>query len=613
MAKSKGKSTVTFLIMGLLILGLAGFGLTDFGGSVRSVATVGNAEVTTEDYARSVQQQMRRFSAQTGQQMTFQQARAFGIDQIALGQLITSAALENEADKLGLSVGDETVGERIQNMPDFVNASGDFDRQIYEAALRQNGLNAGDFEDRIRSDVSEALLQSAVSAGVETPDIFVNTFYNYARETRDATWLRLGSGDLTTPIATPTNSDLTAFHEENGDAFTRPETKTISYAWLTPDMLVDEIEVEEAQLQDLYEVRINEFVQAERRLVERLVYLSEDQANAAQARLEAGEVTYDDLVAERGLELSDVDLGDVSLEDLGPAGEGVFALTEPGVVGPLPSDLGPALFRMNGILSARETTFEDAREDLRRDAASDRARRLILDTRTTVDDLLAGGADMALLAERTDMEQGSIDWNVEVFEDVAAYAAFRSAAQAANAGDFAEVVELEDGGLVALTVEAVEPPSVLPLDDVRDDVIQAWNRAETEKALTTQAEALAETLRGGSDFETQGATPETSTALGRTGFVEGTPPDFISTLFDMAEGDYTTLSADGDVWLVRLDAITAPDPDTPEASAEREQFARESAGDFSNAVLSAFSQAIINSTDVELNQSAINAVHTQLP
>lgn len=613
MAKSKGKSVVTFAIMGLLVLGLVGFGLTDFGGSVRSVATVGKAEVTTEDYARAVQQQIRRFSQQTGQQMTFQQARAFGIDRIALGQLITSAALENEAENLGLSVGDETVGERIQNMPDFVNASGDFDRQIYEATLRQNGLNAGDFENRIRSDVSEALLQSAISAGVETPDIFVNTFYNYARETRDATWVRLGADDLTTPIGTPTDSDLTSFHADNGEDFTRPETKTIDYAWLTPDMLVDDIAVEDTQLQELYQTRLAEFVQPERRLVERLVYLGEDQANAALARLEAGEVTYDDLVAERGLELSDVDLGDVAIEDLGAAGEGIFALTEPGVVGPLTSDLGPALFRMNGILAARETTFEEAREDLRQDAASDRARRLILDTRTTVDDLLAGGADMALLAERTDMEQGSIDWNVENFDGVAAYAAFRNTAAEASPGDFAEVVELEDGGLVALLVSAVEPPVVLPLDEVRDEAVEAWTRAETEKALTSQAEALAETLRTGNGFAAEGYVPETGTALGRTGFVEGTPPDFISTLFDMAEGDYTTLSADGDVWLVRLDAITAPDPDTAEASAEREQFARQSAGDFSNAVMSAFSQAIVNAAGVELNQSAINAVHTQLP
>lgn len=613
MAKGKGKNTVTLGIIGLLVLGLVGFGLTDFGGSVRSVATVGKAEVSTDDYARAIQNQLRQFQAQTGQALTFQQARNFGVDQIALGQLITSAALENEARNLGLSVGDETVGQRIQSMPDFRNASDAFDRQVYESTLRQNGLNAGEFEERIRSDISEALLQSAVAAGVETPDVFVDTFYKFARETRDASWVRLGVADLDAPLADPTEDQLAAFHSENSDDFMRPETKTIRYAWVTPDMLVDDIEVDEAQLQSLYGARIDEFVQPERRLVERLVFLSDAQASAAKERLDAGEVSFDNLVAERGLDLSDVDLGDVALTDLGAAGEAVFALTEPGVVGPLPSDLGSALFRMNGVLAASETSFDEAREELRREAAADRARRIILDMRTTVDDLLAGGADMSVLAERTDMEEGTIAYNAGVFEGVAAHADFRNAAAEAVPGDFAEVVELEDGGLVAMVVEAVEAPSLLPLDEVRTEVTEAWTKVETEKALTAKAEALIAEMRGGKSFTDLGLIPEAPSGLGRADFVEGTPPAFITALFELENGGYDSLSADGDVWILRVDAINAPDLDSADAQNERDLFAQQTAGEFSSAVMNAYAQAVVNAAGVQLNQAAINAVHTQLP
>ncbi|MCV6594774.1 MAG: SurA N-terminal domain-containing protein [Silicimonas sp.] len=613
MAKSKGKNVVTLSIMGLLVLGLAGFGVTEFGSANSSVATVGKTEVSTGDYGRAIQAQLRRFQQQTGQALTFQQARAFGVDQMALGQLITSAALENEAAEMGLSVGDKTVGERIQNMPDFAGGSGTFDRALYESTLRQNGLNAGEFEARIRSDVAEALLQSAIGAGIETPATFVDTLYSFARETRDSSWLRLGAGDLETPLAAPTEADLVAHHTENSDNFMRPETKTIRYALLAPDMLVDDIEVDEAQLRTLYDSRIAEFVLPERRLVERLAYTSEEQAQADRARLDTGKVSFDDLVAERGLELSDVDQGDVTREDLGEAGEVVFALEGPGVAGPLPSDVGPALFRMNAILAAQETPFEDARDGLRLEAASDRARRMILDSRTTVDDLLAGGADMALLAERAGMEEGTIDYNVTVFEGIAAYAGFRNAAANAQPGDFAEVVELEDGGLAVLIVDTVEAPVLRPLDEVRDAVTEAWTRAATEAALTAQAETLIADLEGGQSFEDLGLAPEQSNDLARTGFLEGTPPDFLPRLFEMKEGELATVTADGDLWLFRLDAVNAPPLDTEESRAERDQFAAQSAGDFATAVLNAFSQAIVNEAGVELNQAAINAVHTQLP
>ena len=85
--------------------------------------------------------------------------------------------------------------------------------------------------------------------------------------------------------------------------------------------------------------------------------------------------------------------------ELGAAGDAVFALTEPGVAGPLPSDLGPALFRMNAILAAQETTL---RRGPRRPGArtADRRRRAaIADKVEAIDDALAGGATLEDLAK----------------------------------------------------------------------------------------------------------------------------------------------------------------------------------------------------------------------
>ena len=66
-------------------------------------------------------------------------------------------------------------------------------------------------------------------------------------------------------------------------------------------MLIDTVEVDEDALQAAYEQRKAEYVIPERRLVERLVYPTRPKAAAAKARLDAGEATFDELVAERGL------------------------------------------------------------------------------------------------------------------------------------------------------------------------------------------------------------------------------------------------------------------------------------------------------------------------
>ena len=455
MAQKKG-NTITLIVIAILILSLFGFGVTNFGGSNQAVATVGDTEVTAGDYARTVQNQLNTYQRQTGQALTFQQAQAFGLDRMAIGQLITEAAVENETKRLGISAGDGFVAQEIQNISSFQGLSGEFDRQAYEMTLRQNGLSSDEFEADIRTDLAEALVRRAIGAGLETPDVFIDTLYNFARESRDVTWARLTAEDLPAPLPDPTESDLATYHEANPEAFTRPQTKVINYALLTPEMLAPNVTVDEAQVRALYDERIDDYVREERRLVERLVFSDMTAAQAAKDRLDAGDVSFEDLVTERGLALGDIDLGDVSATDLGDASAEIFALTEPGVVGPLNSGLGPALFRMNGILAASSIDFEEVRDELATEAATDRARRIILDTVPQVEDLLAGGADMSVLAERTDMEADTIEWNIEVFEGVAAYTAFRAAATASNPGDFAEVIELDDGTLTNQLVSMKE-------------------------------------------------------------------------------------------------------------------------------------------------------------
>ncbi len=613
MAKKKASNVFVWIIMVLLIAGLAGFGATNFGGSLRNVATVGDTDVDVDTYARTLQAQMRSYQQVTGQALTVQQAREFGFDRAALSQVVSDAALQNATAEAGISIGDENVGREVAQSPSFQGLSGTFDRQTYELALRQNGVTVRDYENEIRTGLATSLLRAAVQSGVRAPEAFTDTLFEYARESRDITWARLTADDLDAPLPEPSDTALRAFHAENPEPFTQSETRVIDYAWLTPDMIVGDIVVDDDQLRTLYDARINQYVQPERRLAERLVFATEAEAVAAKARLDAGEVTFDELVEERGLTLDDVDMGELEPGDLGAAGEALFALEEPTVIGPLPSSLGPALFRMNAILSAQETTFDEARAELEDEAAADRARRIILESQAQIEDLIAGGASVQQLAERTDMQTGRIEWRDDVTDGIAAYDAFRAAAATVQIGAFAEVVELDDGGIFVLTLEEIRPSELLPFETVRGDVVTAWEQAESEAALTAQADSLAARLEGGAEMAGLGLALETERGLERSGFVSGTPPTFTDQVFDMDNGEVRVLSEAGEAWLVRLDAINAPDATTPEAQLVLAQFGQETARELSQSLLTAFTQAVLAETEVSINQAAITAVTSSAP
>ncbi|MEC8042532.1 MAG: SurA N-terminal domain-containing protein, partial [Pseudomonadota bacterium] len=137
--------------MGLLIVGLGGFGATNLSGNITRVGSVGDEDIDVNEYARALQQDIRAIEAQTGSAMTFDQVLAAGVDRAALGRLIGQAALDNEAAKLGLSIGDENLSQQIVQIDAFQGANG-FDRESYRFALNQAGLSEIEFEGQMRAD-----------------------------------------------------------------------------------------------------------------------------------------------------------------------------------------------------------------------------------------------------------------------------------------------------------------------------------------------------------------------------------------------------------------------------------------------------------------------------
>ena len=613
MAKGKASNVFVWIILVLLIIGLAGFGVTNFGGGVQSVGRVGDTEIGIDRYARTLQGELRALSAGEGRTVPLIEAQGRGVTQEVLGRLVGEAALEDEAAALGLSVGDETVRAQIVAIPTFQGVDGSFDREAYRFVLEQNGLSVAEFEEQIRTETAAGLIRQAVVAGVGFPPVFTDRLYAFAREARSASWARLGPEALETEVPEPDEAALRAFHETNPELFTAPETRSITYAWLTPDMILDTIEADEAALRAVYEDRIGEYVQPERRLVERLVFATEAAAGEALAQIEAGETSFDALVDARGLELADVDLGDVTEAELGAAGAAVFAPDEPGLVGPASSPLGPALFRVNAILAPRDVSFEEAREDLLPEVQMDRARRLIQDMVDDLDDRLAGGATVEDLAEETELELGRIDLEPGTSEGIAAYESFRETAAAAEPGDFPEIVEFPEGGVFALRLDEVRDPALRPFEEVRDEVREAWRAAEAARLMAAEAGSLADELREGGDIAALGLPTGTERGLVRDAFVEGTPAGLVPALFEMEEGEVRVVADETGAWIVRLDRISPADPGSTEALALKALLSNQAAQEVADDLLQAFTGSLAAQKGVEINQPAINAVHAQFP
>lgn len=613
MALKAGKlgKTAMWIIMGLLFVGLAGFGATNLSGNVRTVGAVGDKPISVDDYVRAVQQELRALSAQAGQAVSFRDVQQAGVTDQILAQLVTTAALDHEAAALGISISDERLGREIVRIPAFQGINGQFDRAAYTQALQNNGFNEAEFEEDLREETARTILQGAVLSGNPMPSAYADTVLGHVAETRDFTFARVDENVLEAPVPAPTEAELAGFHGDSIAAYTVPETKVITYAWLRPEMLLDTVEIDEATLRDAYEANRAQYVQPERRLVERVILSDTQAAEAARSAIDAGERSFEDVVSDRGLELSDVDMGDVTRDDLGAAADAVFGADQGQVVGPFATDLGPGLFRVNGILPEQETTFEQAEPILRETLAQDRARRVIETQAQEYDDLLAGGATLEELAQETDMVLGRIDWTELSAEGIAAYDAFRAAALALDQDDFPAIAELGDGGVFALRLDEIRAPRPQTLDEVRDQVIADWTEQATQNAVLEEAERLAGLLGEGRTFEALGLTPNLRGDQGRRAVLVDLPPETMLDVFALDRGRTTAIPGEGtEAIVLRLDQINAPDMSDPDTRALADLIAQQAEGQLGQDLFEALARDIQRRAGISIDQQALNAVNT---
>jgi len=613
MAKGSSISkTAVWILMGLLILGLGGFGAVNLSGNVRTVGSVGEMPISVDQYARQLSQEIRAIEAQTGQTLPFAGAQDIGLDRAVLRRIVRERALDNESQNIGLSIGDLALRDEILKIGAFQGVDGKFDREGYRFALQQGGLSEAEFETTLREEASRTLLQNAVLGGVKMPDAFAITLVNFVGEMRSFTWSTLDASRLDAPIPAPGDDDLRAFYDANPDRFMLPASKQITYAWLTPDALLSDVEIPEATLRAEFDARIDQYIQPERRLVERLVFANQEAADQAAAALEVSATTFNALVDERGLTLSDIDMGDVGRLQLDAAGEEVFGAEVGSVVGPLPTVLGPALFRVNGVLAAQNTTFEDARADLQDELATAGAVRAVEARAQDLDDQLAGGVTLEQLADETKMTLGALEWTVETSEGIAAYADFREAAATLSEGDFPQISQLDDGGIFAMRLDKSLEERPNPFDAAKADVTAAWTAEKLVAALTAKAEAISETLDGDASFEAAGLTAVIETDQSRSAYVEGTPAEFMTTVFDMAPGDVTVVPGDAAVVILRLEAITSA-AEGPENAALVAGLAEQVDQTLAQDVLSIYTDSILATIPPQINQQALQAVHVNFP
>lgn len=607
----------------VLVISFAVWGIGDIfrGRTDTALIAVGDVKIEPQAFTDAFNREMRRMSQALGQPLDREQARAFGLVDRTLQQIVTQTLYDIEAAELGLAASREAILQQIRDNPAFQNEFGQFDPFRFEQLLRESGFTESGFIAASQRDLTRSQLFEAVSGGAHPPQALVEFFYKRQQEKRVAEVLTVPDAAFKN-VGEPDQAELEKFHSEHETQFTAPEYRAVTFVTMKPEDLLGEIEVSDEELQNEYQDRLPELSTPEKRQVEQILLDSQAAAQQALERIRAGEDFYNVAQEAAGQDEAAVRLGEQQREDLLPeAADAVFALGKGEVSDPVQTGFGWHLFRVTEVTPGRRPSFEEAKAKLEEELKLRRATETMFDMANRLDDALAGGASLEEIAQQFNLryvQLGAVDPDGrnargEAIEALPQSSEFLQAVFSTEAGAEPQLREFDGGGYFILRVDKVTPPALRPLDEVRGAVAEAWKADRRSEAAAERAKELADKVRQG---ELQALAAESGFAYVRTEpltrqeAVNEAKLSFeaAQALFDLRPGETATAAtreADGQL-VLKLAEVQPADPaaDPAGVARMRDQLRASMAGD----LLGGFREALERQVQIRVNEQALQAM-----
>lgn len=598
--RSAAKSKLAIPIIGLLAISFAVWGVNDAftGGARGAVATVGPEKVTIQNFSQAFRTQVQTLSQETGQAITTAEARQAGLEQQILSQMITQAALDAKAGELRLAGSDLAVSQNIMTTEAFRDSvRGEFSRDVYAAAIANISMRPSEYEDAVRRDISRLQLVNAVIPPARAPQQFVAARQTYQNEVRTAELLILPAALAPAPEA-PGDAALQAIIDENPAAFTFPEMRAITVAWLDMTTMQAIVNVSDEDVQALYDFRRDSLAEPATRSFVQLTAPDEATANAVAERLRAGEAAAD-IAANLGL--ADPFVRDAAAQadivDSAIAAQ-VFESPEPRVI-VVEGSLGWAAVQISGGTEAREPSFDEVVETLRAELAEDSAIDTLYEAVANLEDARGAGLTLEDAAVQAGVASHSYppvsaqargqdgDFYIDLAQAPVVLQQAFTLAESATSG----VIELPDGGFAMVRVDSIVPQRVASLEEARDDAESLWRARTLEEGLREIEAAARAQIDAGASFTdaagTIGQPARTEVAIIRRGQTAG-PVDaqLSAALFGAERGQIISGRTAGDSRvLARVTAIEHPEgTDLSIANEMRDELTNDLLTQFQNAL-----------------------------
>lgn len=400
---SKSKVGTAILVLFLLAI-IGSFALSDvsslktsnFGLGSDTLAKVGGEEVTDRDAGDAMGQLLNR-ARQQNPAATYQDLA--GEYEPVLESLVQRAALGAFAAKNGFVLSPRLLGAEIAKIPATRGFDGKFSDAKYQEFLSQQRLTDAQLRRLLGAELTQRLLLTPASANARFAVGMSQPYASMLLEERQGELALIPVGAFSAGLK-PTDAQVATFYAANKAHYTVPEQRVLRIARFGPTEASAAAAPSEAEIASYYQKNQASYGANETRVISQAVVADAKIAAGIVARARAG--SFAAAAQPAGLSAEDVSVGPQTRAQLTElAGDKVAAaafapsVTAGSVIGPIQSDLGFHVVRIESVKRDPGKTLAAAHAEIAAKLAIDKRKTALADLVNRVQDGIDNGESFA--------------------------------------------------------------------------------------------------------------------------------------------------------------------------------------------------------------------------
>lgn len=471
------------------------FGITGYLGNAgknSAVIEVGPVRVTKAEISAQYNHELQTAKNIFGDNLEINDSMRTALLQGIIQKELINAIMKETANDLGVSISDAYVRKIIFSQAEFLDADGRFSRDKFNRLLSASGWSEGKYIQTLKEDVVKQHLIHGLVENINIPKFMTPYLEKINNQQKVFKYITIDTEKL--PIDRKmSNEELEQYYQDFAPQFVEPEARDISLMVLSTDDIAAQVKPSEEDIAAYYEENISQFVTPEKRNILQMVFDSEKDAAAAMVKLKAGEDFYTVAKEMAKQDKETTELGWVAQDQLiADMGEKMFSLKNGEIAGPVKSELGWHIMKLNGVKAKVEMPKAEANKKIISEIQKERAYDEAYEITTKIEDEIGSGKSMEEIAKENKVriykaqgikDDGTAKVMPKEFAKLLKSTDFIDSVFSYNVNEISQVIE-EDDGFVIVRVDAIKDAHPKTVDSVRSEIETMW--AANERSAIAQ-------------------------------------------------------------------------------------------------------------------------------